>query len=115
MVSVPQPKVILLNSALHLLFGHPAACGVGSSGGSVVTVNDRVPFLGFPIDLVPVTGAGTAGFCPGAWVPPGLVHVVVPVAFGKLKVANTLPFPRPAMVPVAVAVNPLSTTVGPFL
>ena len=81
----------------------------------MLTVKDRVPFFGFPIDAVPDTGAGVAGFCPGASVPPGLVHVVVPVAFGKLKVANTLPFPKPAMVPVAVAVEPLSTTLGPFL
>ena len=67
------------------------------------------------MNRLPDVAAGVAGFCPAAWLPPGFVHVVVPVAFGKLKVANTLPFPKPAIVPVAEAVEPLSTTVGPFL
>src|SRR5207253_11098092 len=115
MVRVPLPKVILSNDAVQLPFGHPAACGVGFGGTAVVTVNDRVPFLGFPIDAVPDTETGRAGFCPGAELPPWFVQIVVPLAFGKDSVASTLPFPRPARVPVAVAVSPLSTTLGPLL
>jgi len=115
MVSVPAPKVILSNAAVQLPFGHPAACGEGLDGGEVITVNDKVPFLGSSMSTLPDVAAGVAGFCPAAWFPPGFVHVVVPVAFGKLSVTITSPFPRPATDPVAVAVNPLSTTVGPFL
>src|ERR1041385_5213016 len=115
MVSVPEPKVILSNAAVQLPLGHPAACGVGLGGGEVVTVNDNVPFLGLSTNTLPDVAASVAGFCPAAWLPPGFVHTVVPVASGKLSVTITSPFPRPATDPVAVAVNPLSTTVGPFL
>jgi len=112
---VPAPKVILSNAAVQLPFGHPAACGVGLAGGEVVTVNDRFPFFGSSMSTLPEEAAGVAGFCPAAWFPPGFVQTVVPVAFGKLSVTITSPFPRPVTDPVAVAVNPLSTTDGPFL
>lgn len=114
MVRVPLPKVILSNAAVQRLFGHPAARGVGFAGVGVDTVKDNLPFLMSVSRALPDTGTGVAGFCPGDWFPPGLVQVVVPVAFGKFSVAITLPLPRPAMVPVAVAVIPLSTRTGPL-
>src|SRR5207253_4409488 len=86
--------------------------GIGDSGAAVVTLNGVLPFLisVAGIDWVPVR-VTSAGFCPGAWLPPWFVHVAVgfPVA---VKVTRTSPFPRPASSPAALSVRPLSVKAG---
>src|SRR5262245_5279483 len=115
-VMVALVKLRSVICAVQLLFGHPACAGVGCWGGLVVTLNERLPFLISLAgnDWVPVT-VTAPGFCPGAWLPPWFVQVVVGSALAE-RVMSTSPFPRPASSPEAVSVRPLSVNVGlPFL
>src|SRR5438445_441264 len=72
-------------------FGQPGAPGIGDTGASVVTLNGVLPFLSSlaGIDCVPVS-VTSAGFWPGASLPPWFVHVAVgfPVA---VSVTSTSP------------------------
>src|SRR5215208_4631166 len=103
-------------AAVQLALGHPACAGVGCAGGSVVTLKARLPFLISLAgsDWLPVT-VTSAGFWPGAWLPPWLVHVVAGSAVA-VSVIRTSPLPRPASAPVAFNTTPWSAKTGdPFL
>jgi len=67
-VIVALVKSRLSMCAVQFLFGHPAVFAfVGCVGGSVVTINDLLPFFGSASLLTlatPVRMIG-AGFCPG--------------------------------------------------
>jgi hypothetical protein len=93
-------------------FGQPGAPAIGDTGPSVVTLNVVLPFLISlaGMDWLPVR-VTSAGFCPGASLPPWFVQVAVtdPVA---VKVTSTSPFPNPASSPAAVRVRPLSVKAG---
>ncbi|AMO24644.1 hypothetical protein UC35_19650 [Ramlibacter tataouinensis] len=99
---------MVLIDAVQLLFAQPACSDVGWAGGVVVRVHVRFPFLVGDMVTLPDTLTGTAGFCPGASLPPGLVQMVVAVAFGKATMTVTSPFPRPEMDPVQVTVSALA-------
>src|SRR6266508_3082576 len=83
-------------SSRQFELGQPGAPGTGVTGRSVVVVMVTLPFLMSPAGtgVAPTTVTG-AGFCPGAWLPPWLVHVdvVFPVAVSTCSESK---FPRPA-------------------
>src|SRR5215212_9680729 len=113
---VADVKSMSVIAPVQLLFGQPASAAVGWSGGSVVTLNARLPFLISLAgnDWLPVT-VTSPGFWPGAWVPPWLVHVVVGSAVA-VSVIRTSPLPRPASEPLAFNTRPWSAKTGdPFL
>src|SRR5919199_267019 len=72
-VMVAVLKATSVISAVQLLLGQPAWSQVGWAGASVRTLNVTLPFLisDAGIDWVPLR-VTSAGFWPGAWVPPWL-------------------------------------------
>ena len=83
-VMVADVNVKSVICAVQLLLGQPACSGVGCAGGLVVTLKFTFPFLTSlaGIDWLPVT-VTAAGFCPGAWLPPWFVQVVVGLAVAR--------------------------------
>ena len=99
-------------ASVQLGLGQPGAPETGVSGGNVTTENGVLPFFTSSAGIAcePVTVIG-AGFWPGAWFPPWLVHVDVTSAIASM-VISTSPFPSPDNAPSAVRVMPLSKNVG---
>src|SRR5687767_12388133 len=100
--------------AVQLLLGQPACFAVSGAGEAVVTLKLTFPFLILfaGIDVDP-TVATRGLFWPGAWLPPGLVQVILSAVPTALSVIVTSSLPRPAREPLAVRVTPLSVKVGP--
>src|SRR5437870_9007097 len=91
-------NVISFMVAVQLLLGQPPCLPVMLGGAPVVVQNETLPFLislaGILVVPVSVT---LPGFCPGDWLPPGLVHVTVGMP-DAVRVIVTSPLPSPTRV-----------------
>src|SRR5918994_6771519 len=96
-------------SATHWSLGHVGVGGSGS-GSSVVIVTVADPFRG--VGCGPVLPATvTAVSCPGATLPPGLVHSTDAIPGAEIVTSNVVP-PRPATLAVHSTCVPMSVQSG---
>jgi len=98
--------------AVQLLFGQPPCLPVMLGGPSVVVQNETLPFLiSLAGMLVVPDRLSLPGFCPGAWLPPGLVQVTLGTP-DPVSVMVRSWLPSPTRVAHVVNVRPLSVNVG---
>src|SRR6266545_1601568 len=104
-VSVAVVKATSVITGVHWSFGHVGVGGRGA-GESVVIVNSYWPLRGVGSGPV-VPDTVTAVSCPGARLPPGLIHTTDAMPGASTVIVNVVP-PRPATLPVHVTCRPIS-------